>query len=136
MASGVSAETRWAELGLFDRSSVKVRFFETRREDRRVLRLRYEGTYGFGSGGNSDARFMRAMGVAALEMYEPSAVIVDLSDVAYEWGDMLDSVFDLGRDELPRAVLVGPDCRHAIGTLLFGVDDPRDPVEREGFFDD
>lgn len=35
----------------------------------------------------------------------------------------------------PRAVLEGPGCRAAIGTLLFGEDDPCDPTVREGYFD-
>ncbi|TYA14465.1 hypothetical protein FRY98_01905 [Paenibacillus faecis] len=106
-------------------------------EYRRVMILKFIGSYGFGSGGNSDATYMRAMGEAALEAWDPDALILDLSDLDYEWGDMMDYVFDMGVDKyadlpFPKAMVVSERCEEAIRTLLLGLYSPKG-IEETGW---
>lgn len=90
-----------------------------------ILVVKYSGEYPFGSLGNSVARFMFAMGNAGLHAYEPCGVIIDMSELHYEWGDMLEIVFGIGAGqyldtEFPVATVVGPQCREAVRTLIHG----------------
>ncbi|WII35143.1 hypothetical protein [Paenibacillus thiaminolyticus] len=117
------------EVQLADMSGIEVKYYIGSAANRpydEVLLIAYAGQYGFGSSGNHDARYMRAMGVAALEAWEPSGVILDWSELHYEWGDMLERVLDIGSvkyadETFPLAVIVGPHCEEAIRTLLLGL---------------
>lgn len=104
--------------------------------DETVLVIRFAGTYRIGSAGNPDATFMSAMGNAGVEAFDPDVIVIDLSDLTYEWGDMLEMVFSIG-DTLnrPSAVVVAEGCRAAIGTLCFGVNSEKDACEQEWIFD-
>ncbi len=102
---------------------------------RDVLVMRCQGTYGFGSAGNSDATYLMAMGKAALEAFDPEALIIDMTDLHYEWGDMLECVLGLGDDRVPMGVVVGHGCRQAVGTLCFGENSTRDACEKEWILD-
>jgi hypothetical protein len=90
----------------------------------KILIVAFEGQYGFGSAGNQDARFMYAMAAAGVKATEPKAVIFDFRKLRYQWGDMLEIVYDAS----PRlhdggqafAVIVGPECREAVRTLELG----------------
>ncbi len=101
-----------------------------------VLMIKYSGKYEFGSTGNSDATYMSAMGKAAIEAWEPSAVIIELQELEYEWGDRLDIIFNIGSDKyadepFPVAVIVGSGCEEALRTLLLGTHskEPIDSIE-------
>jgi hypothetical protein len=103
---------------------------------KKVLVIRFEGTFGIGSGGNDDADFMVAIGNAGIHAFGPHAIITDLSALSYEWGDMMGSVIDIGHDRrTPTALVVGSKCRQAIGTLCFGENSTNDACERESIFD-
>ncbi len=107
-----------------------------KRYPRDVLVIRFEGTFGFGSGGNADAAFMTAIGNAGIHAFDPHAIITDLSALSYEWGDMMESVIDIGHDRNAQtALVVGSKCRKAIGTLCFGMNSTNDACERESIFD-
>ena len=90
----------------------------------KILIVAFEGQYGVGSTGNDDARFMYAMATAGVTATEPRAVIFDFSKLRYQWGDMLETVYDAaprlhdGRQAF--AVVVGPECREAVRTLELG----------------
>lgn len=91
-----------------------------------IMILKFFGEYGFGSAGNSDAKYMRAMGEAVLEAWNPGGLILDLSDLSYEWGDQLEDVFYIGsykyRDKpFPVALIVGDKSEEAIRTLIVGI---------------
>lgn len=106
--------------------SVAIRYFLTPSEKRpylEVLVIRYSGTYPSGSGGNADARYMHAMAKAAVTAFEPYGVIHDFSELRYDWGDMLDTVFSVGPESEPSpvAIIVGPGCAEAIRTLCHGI---------------
>jgi hypothetical protein len=105
-----------------------------------LLVIRYHGVYRIGCNGNSDATYMAAIGRAAIEVFQPAAIVIDLSDLSYQWGDMLDTVWNIGRDpvwntQLPCAVVIGDKCRAAIGTLIFGEASTTDACEEEFVFD-
>ncbi|MDQ0059988.1 hypothetical protein [Paenibacillus harenae] len=92
-----------------------------------IMILKFIGVYGLGSSGNSDATFMCAIGKAALEAWDPSGLIIDLSDLSYQWGDLLERVFDIGNDKyidapFPLALIVGNSSEEAVRTLLLGID--------------
>lgn len=88
-----------------------------------ALVMKFIGTYGYGSGGNGDARYMTAMTKAAIEYCGPNALIFDLSELGYEWGDMLEAVLSTGYqlwgdEDVPHAIVVSGLCEPAIRSLL------------------
>ena len=101
---------------------------------RTVLVMGCSGAYGVGSAGNPDATFLMAMGKAGIEAFGPHGMILDLSELTYEWGDMLEAVFGIAGDK-PMAVVVGEQCRVAIGTLCFGETSTTDACEEQWIFD-
>lgn len=120
---------------LQEMSKVEVRYFtgpSSKKPYLEILVIKYSGVYGFGSGGNADAIYMRAMAKAGIEAFEPWGVIHDLSELSYEWGDMLDQVF-IGPnfEPSPRAIVVGSRCEEAIRTLLLG-ENSNEPIEKAG----
>lgn len=61
-----------------------------------------------------------------VEAWEPSGLILDLSELAYEWGDRMENVFDIGHAKygdipFPAALIVGERSEEAIRTLILGV---------------
>lgn len=85
--------------------------------------MKFIGTYGYGSGGNGDARYMTAMTRAAIEYCDPDALIFDFSELRYEWGDMLGAVLTegyrlWGDEDAPHAIVVSDLCEPAIRSLL------------------
>jgi hypothetical protein len=121
-------------------SDIKLEIYtgESRYKDYlEIMVLKYNGIYGIGSSGNGDAQYMYAMGKAALAAWEPSGVILDWSNLDYQWGDMLEMVLDIGEHQyidamFPTAVIVGPKCEEAVRTLLLGIDS-KEPIEKLPF---
>lgn len=103
---------------------------------RKVLVISFAGTYRDGAKGNPDGSFMFAMGNAGVEAFDPAAIVLDMSDLVYQWGDMLECVFDVGgQRRLPSSIVVGPQCRVAIGTLCFGIHSKKDACQQDEIFD-
>lgn len=89
----------------------------------KLLRICFNGEYGYGSAGNRDARYMDAMARAACEVMHPDGVILDFSAMTYQWGDLLGMVLNVPDgwrtfEEPPFAVVDGPACRDALRSLL------------------
>jgi len=105
---------------------------------RRVLIVRFHGDFGYGSGGNETGAFMEAIVEAGIRSWDVDGVIVDLRDVTYEWGDMMELVLSAGDESrVEAAFVVGPKCEAAIGTLMHGLNSPRkSAIEFEYIFDD
>jgi hypothetical protein len=137
----------------FLESTIRVRYFlgpATKKPYLEILVIKYSGTYPHGSAGNADAQFPYAMAKAGVAAFEPWGVIHDLTELSYEWGDMLERVLAVGPDkELPPelesvfgscsgsgrspvAVVVGPHCEEAIRTLLLG-ERNCEPIEKIGY---
>ena len=108
-------------------SQIQCKVFHGASGDRKhIVVMQFIGKYRDGCLGNPDAAFMDMMVTAALTAWEPSAAIIDLSQLNYVWGDMLEMIFpddagELGPRGLPSALVVGEECREAIRTLIFGV---------------
>jgi hypothetical protein len=61
---------------LQDMSKIEVRYLtapSTKKSYLEILVIKYGGAYGFGSGGNADAIYMRAMAKAGIDAFEPWA---------------------------------------------------------------
>jgi hypothetical protein len=121
-----------------------------------ILVIKYSGEYGVGSRGNPDAGFMCALAEAAISYYDPDGIVLDISELKYEWGDMLAMVFSLGskyyrhpaKDKadqgskalyekwtIPQATLIGPPCKEAVRTLLSDCDPDANPEEFPWLFE-
>ena len=110
-------------------------------EYREIMVIKFIGEYASGSMGDSDAQFMYAVGESAVAGWEPEGIVIDCSRLKYEWGDMLDSVWGIGRHhfakgQFPCAVIVGPDCAEAIRTLELGERSEETIESIDGFFRD
>jgi hypothetical protein len=93
--------------------------------------------YRDGSEGAPDAHFMCGLTEIALEIWRPAALVLDLSELQYDWGDEMDLVLSVGqRQHVPSAVVIGPGCSRAIATLFWGTDTSRLATEAENIFTD
>jgi hypothetical protein len=97
----------------------------------RVLAAAFSGHYGIGARGSNDAVLIQSMLAAALTAWEPFGLVLDLRDLAYEWGDEMTDVLLTSdpcdrRRKLPVAVLVSSKCREGLTSLVqeFFGDDP------------
>lgn len=139
-----NSKPRLNPLDLHALSAVQVRFstgeIPAHKYPHAVLVIHFSGTYQSGSRGNSDATYMVAIGNACIKAIDPDAVILDLSELDYQWGDRMAAVMDIGGSDrdmpFPLAIVVGPKCREAIGTLCFGVNSKTDVCQHEHIFDD
>lgn len=107
----------------------KNRFFYT-------LIAKFKGTYRPGSAGAPDAAFICGIARTAVMMWHPAALILDLRDLSYTWGDEMDWVLDAGADSgVPTAVVGSNACLPAIGTLIHGINSTRPATAAENIFD-
>lgn len=88
-----------------------------------ILVVRFVGTCGIGSGSNDDADFMRAVVVAALDVWWAAGLVLDLRELAYEWGDQMTGVLCggdrfCGVPSLPTTVAVSDLCREGLTSLV------------------
>lgn len=99
-----------------------------------TLIISFHGSYRYGSAGSSDAGLIKGIIKTGISVFDPFAVLIDLSDLEYTWGDNLDLSFE-ETDSTPTTVLVSDKCRRAMSTLQFGIDTRKDIVDNEFFFD-
>lgn len=98
-----------------------------------TLIARFIGTYADGSSGRPDAAFILGMTRAALDVWHPGSLVLDLSELKYDWGDEMDWLLP-PESHRPTAVIVGPACEKAIATLMFGRDSTRLATEADFIF--
>jgi hypothetical protein len=117
-------------VSLGESTAIRVRYFlgrSRRAEGRRILLIRYDGTCRSGDDGESDGRFMLAMGKAGLTAWEPDGLVVDLTDLdCRQLVDGLTSLLYLGEgffgsENLPQAVVVGPWSAQAVRTFFLDI---------------
>lgn len=99
-----------------------------------ILVVSFHGTYRDGSAGSPDAGLIKGIVTTGLSVFDPFSLIIDLSDLEYNWGDDLDLSFE-ETGHTTTVVLVGEKCRRAMSTLMFGVDTDKEIVDNEFFFD-
>ena len=88
-----------------------------------VLVVRFSGTSGFGCANNSDAIYMDAMIRAGIAAFDSVGVILDLREMAYEWGDMMLCPFAAGSSyyvdsDLPIVAVVSDVNRKGLTSLM------------------
>src|SRR5260370_42510633 len=82
-----------------DLSKLRYQFFTcpfTQRPSSKALIVAFEGEYGYGAKGNSDAPFMAAIIKAGLDAWGSAALIIDLPKMSYEWEDMFGQALSAG----------------------------------------
>jgi hypothetical protein len=88
-----------------------------------VLVVRFTGDCGLGSGSDDDCRFMSAMISAGLKVFSPIALVLDLTGLGYEWGDLMSNVLLAGSKyyviaDLPTAVIASERNREGLTSLV------------------
>lgn len=87
----------------------------------KYLVIAFHGEYRYGSAGDNDAAFMRGVITAALVSWDSQGIILNLRDMKYSWGDMLQSVFyvaDSISKDFPISIIVSDLNREGIISLL------------------
>ena len=116
----------FTEVNWVDYSKVKIRYeialYQFERECK-LLRVRFKGSYGYGSDGNGDAAYMDAMYRAAFEVLHPDGLILDFSELSYQWGDLLGQVLNTPdqwpeRERPPFALVLGAMSEEGVRSLL------------------
>jgi hypothetical protein len=98
-----------------------------------IIHLAFAGDYRTGSGGAPDAHYIEGLTRTVHEIWRPSAMILDLRDLNYEWGDEMDLVLQPPTDI--SAIVVSPKCEPAISTLCLGLDTTKSVLDEARFFD-
>ena len=96
---------------------------------RTILIVAFVGNYRDGSAGRGDAQFMAAVIERALTASSYAGLVIDLRELAYEWGDdVLDLLYG-DFQQLPAALVTSPRNHAALESLqatglrpLFGTD--------------
>ncbi|MBO9658124.1 MAG: hypothetical protein J7527_04800 [Chitinophagaceae bacterium] len=99
-----------------------------------ILLIRFSGKYRYGSAGSDDALLIDGVIKMGMTLFDPNALIIDLREMSYEWGDNLDLSF--GSSAVKTTVVVGVKCRKAMSTLAYGLESKQDIVDNDFFFDD
>jgi len=66
------------------------------------------------------------------------AIVIDLRAFAYEWGDEMEWIYDVGRScdpSIPQATVVSDSNRRALSTLEWGLGTKHDITEIRYVFD-
>lgn len=100
-------------------SDIQYRIFTCDISDERTataMVLRFTGSYGHGSAGNNDGHFMRTVTLSAVSLWMVDAVVFDLRELDYEWGNTIwgmygRSIDPSGIEDLPFATVVSERCR-------------------------
>jgi hypothetical protein len=104
-----------------------------------ALFLKFSGVYGVGAAGKGDAEFMRVITRAATLAWHCRAVVFDLRELAYEWGNSIWEVFGPGVqpssvEGLPCALVVSDLCRGGFSNCRGLVPPVFDDLESAGAF--
>ena len=82
----------------------------------------FRGVYREGAAGAPDATYIMAIMAAVDRAWNPAAFIVDLTELAYTWGDEMSWLWDVGSHywctcRRPLAVVVSQRCQTALQSL-------------------
>ena len=82
----------------------------------------FTGAYRDGAAGKPDALFITAIMDAVQKAWFTTSLIVDFTDLEYQWGDEMDWIHDVGRFmpspcSKPLAIIVSDKCRDALQSL-------------------
>lgn len=114
-------------------SQVKASYFLSNDDFDKILLVKFSGIYPEGSAGNFEGEYMFAMLDLVENLYNSSGIIVDLSELIYVWGDMIDGIFP--SDNEIKAIILGDKCCKAIESLV-KMDWDGEEYLNQHFFDD
>src|SRR6266436_2805770 len=80
-----------------------------------IIHATFSGDYRSGSSGAPDAHHIEGTMRTVHDVWRPSAVVLDIRDLHYEWGDEMALVLEPATKI--SAILVSPKCEPAISTL-------------------
>jgi hypothetical protein len=87
-----------------------------------IVLVTFSGDYPPGSEGNEMARDMKDVVTAAVKKFHPSAVVFDLSELHYTWGNSISGIFwallQDTREFLPSCVVATEPTRRALMELI------------------
>jgi len=110
-------------------NDVVCQFYEHQEEN--ILKVEITGKCCYGSRGeNYGQYFVEKIGLALLKV-EPTAVLIDLRDLEYEFGDRIYSLFHICAQidkELIVAYVLSDKNKHGLSSLFkFELEKPRNP---------
>jgi len=98
------------------------------------LIAKFSGEYRPGSEGRPDADYMVGMTKLAVAVWHPAALVLDLSELRYEWGDEMAWLLPPAVG-CRAAVVVGPLCSGAIATLMWGLETQKPSTDADFVFE-
>jgi len=101
---------------------------------RYTLIAKFIGEYREGAAGSPDAQFMIGMTNLAVGLWQPTGLVLDLSDLRYNWGDEMGLLLPPSVT-CKCAIVIGPPCARAIATLLWGIDTQESATDAEFIFE-
>ena len=99
-----------------------------------ILHIKFSGTYRLGSAGKTELGYMTGNYELGKAIWRPFKIILDISNVEYEWGDDMELLLDIS-DPKSSVIIVGDKNRKAISTLIYGIDTKKDIVDNKFYFD-
>ncbi len=110
-------------------------------EGARILIIEFKGEHGIGSEGNNDSLFMTTIVRAAMNVWYVDGIVLDFSDLIYEWGNSIGDVLLAGKSVLggkfPTAVVVSGSSRSALESAHpFYAAEPQSGGQTKWLFDD
>ena len=81
----------------------------------RAIRLAFSGDHGWGAAGRWDARLIDAVMKETIERHAPQALILDLRELDYRWGDDIARIME--PRNIPVAIVVSPRCAAGLESL-------------------
>jgi hypothetical protein len=108
--------------------------FAAFRNDRGTLVIRLSGVYPDGSSGSGYFDQMVRTCREQCGKVSARALVVDLSDLTYRWGDEMGNIYCIDR-KVPQATVVSDKNRRALSTLDFGMETERDITDLDDVFD-
>lgn len=96
----------------------KLNYSFTSTSDNRVLIIGFMGKFGRGSQGNDDARSMNAVVHAGIAAFDPEAIVLDLREMAYQWGDMITLPIGVASNHAATVMVTSDLCREGMTSLV------------------
>jgi hypothetical protein len=98
-----------------------------------IVHVAVSGDYRPGTSGAPDAHYIVGTVRTISAVWSPSAMILDLRELRYEWGDEIDLVLQPPRDV--SAIVVSPNCEPAISTWCYGMGTKGTVLDEPHYFD-
>lgn len=90
-----------------------------------ALVIKFSGSYGYGSAGYGDAMYMIAIRNYLVNCIFPYAIVFDLRELSYEWGN---NIWDLFECDQPYATLMSDRSRSQDSDVTTGVFESIEPA--------